>query len=56
MDGWVIEKNGFDLKDAAADGTRAFHCTVPPQPSRPAYKLYMAEVIGEQVSAAVGSY
>ena len=22
MDGWVIEKSGFDLKDAAADGTR----------------------------------
>ena len=32
---------------ATTDGTRTFHCAVPPQPSRPAYKLYMADVIVE---------
>ncbi len=32
---------------ADADGTRGFHCTVPTQPSRLAYKLYMADVIAD---------
>ncbi len=30
---------------ATAKETCCFHCTVPPQPSRLAYKLYMAEVM-----------
>ena len=34
---------------AAQDGTRAFHCSVPPQTSRLAYKLYMADVIVDQL-------
>ena len=32
---------------ATAQGTEAFHCTVPAQTSRRAYKLYMADVIGD---------
>ena len=35
---------------ATRDGTRPFHCTVPPQTSRLAYKLYMADVIADQLS------
>ena len=34
---------------ADPDGTRAFHCSVPPQASRLAYKLYMADVIVDQL-------
>ncbi len=32
---------------ADAHGTRGFHCAVPTQPSRLAYKLYMADVIAD---------
>ena len=32
---------------AAGDGTKEFHCTVPPQPSRFEYKLYMADRIAD---------
>ena len=35
---------------ATRDGTRPFHCTVPPQTSRLDYKLYMADVIVDQLS------
>ena len=31
------------------EGTKAFHCTVPPQPSRLYYKLYMADVIVDKL-------
>lgn len=34
---------------ATDGGTAAYHCTVPPQPSRLAYKLYMAEVIVDRL-------
>lgn len=34
---------------ADGDGTSACHCTVPPQPSRLAYKLYMADVIADKL-------
>ena len=34
---------------ADAGGAKAFHCTVPAQPSRLAYKLYMADVIADQL-------
>lgn len=34
---------------ATRDGTRPFHCTVPPQASRLSYKLYMADVIVDQL-------
>lgn len=35
----------------ATDGdTRCYHCTVPPQPTRLAYKLYMADVIADKVA------
>ena len=34
---------------ATRDGTRPYHCTVPPQSSRLAYKLYMADVIADQL-------
>lgn len=35
----------------APGGLCAWHCTVPPQPSRLAYKLYMADVIADQLLA-----
>jgi len=35
---------------ATGDGTRPCHCTVPPQTSRLAYKLYMADVIVDQLT------
>lgn len=31
------------------ESTKPFHCTVPPQPSRLAYKLYMADVIVDKL-------
>ena len=34
---------------ASAEGTAAYHCTVPAQPSRLAYKLYMADVIADRI-------
>lgn len=34
---------------ATADGTAGYHCVVPPQPSRLAYKLYMADVIADRI-------
>ncbi len=34
---------------ADADGTPTWHCAVPPQPSRFAYKLYMADVIADRL-------
>ena len=33
----------------APDGPCAWHCAVPPQPSRLAYKLYMADVIADRL-------
>lgn len=39
---------------ATRDGTRSYHCTVPPQSSRLAYKLYMADVIVDQLPAVMG--
>ena len=33
----------------SAKGTQAWHCAVPPEPSRLAYKLYMADVIADQL-------
>ena len=35
----------------SARGTQAWHCAVPPQPSRLAYKLYMADVIADRLLA-----
>ena len=35
----------------AADETTVWHCAVPAQPSRLAYKLYMADVIADRVLA-----
>ena len=37
----------FAISDA--DGLTAWHCTVPAQPSRLAYKLYMADVIADRL-------
>lgn len=34
-----------------ADGTAVWHCAVPAQPSRLAYKLYMADVIADRLLA-----
>lgn len=34
---------------ATGDGTAAYHCAVPAQPSRLAYKLYMAEVVVDRL-------
>ena len=34
-----------------AEGAQAWHCAVPPQPSRLAYKLYMADVIADRLLA-----
>ncbi len=31
------------------EGTECFHCTIPPQNSRLEYKLYMADVIADQL-------
>ena len=39
---------------ASAGGTETFHCTVPAQASRLAYKLYMADVIADRLALAVG--
>ena len=39
---------------AGERGTQAFHCTVPPQPSRLAYKLYMAGAIAGRLLALLG--
>ena len=35
---------------AKAGGTAAYHCTVPVQPSRLLYKLYVADVVADQLS------
>ena len=37
---------------ATEEGTACFHCTVPPQPSRLGYKLYMADVIADRILPA----
>ena len=34
-------------------GTKAYHCTVPVQPSRLAYKLYMADVVADRLFEAI---
>ena len=34
-----------------AEGTKIWHCAVPAQPSRLAYKLYMADVIADRLLA-----
>ena len=34
-------------------GVKAYHCTVPDQPSRLSYKLYMADVIVEELFGAI---
>ncbi len=34
---------------ADENGIRAYHCTVPGQPTRLSYKLYMSEVIADKV-------
>ena len=34
---------------STADSTETFHCTVPVQAARPAYKLYMADVIADRL-------
>ena len=34
---------------ATGDGTAAYHCAVPTQPSRLAYKLYMADVVVDRL-------
>ena len=39
---------------ATAAGIDAYHCPVPAQASRLAYKLYMADVIADGVAEAVG--
>ncbi len=36
---------------AGRDAFSCYHCTVPPQPSRPAYKLYMAAVAADALIA-----
>lgn len=36
---------------ARESGTRCFHCMIPAQPSRLAYKLYMADVIADALTA-----
>ena len=38
---------------AAGSGTKCYHCTMPAQPSRLAYKLYMAEVIADTLIKAI---
>lgn len=35
---------------ATKSGVQAHHCTVPPQPSRLAYKLYMADIIADALN------
>ncbi|MBO4290104.1 MAG: CinA family protein [Lachnospiraceae bacterium] len=42
----------FALADK--DGTRRYHCTVPAQPSRLAYKLYMADVVADRLLKIIG--
>lgn len=34
---------------ATREGTQTFHCTVPPRPSRYAYKLYMAGCVADEL-------
>ena len=34
---------------ATSEGTAAYHCIVPAQPSRLAYKLYMADVVADRM-------
>lgn len=34
---------------STADSTESYHCTVPTQPSRLAYKLYMAEAVADKL-------
>jgi nicotinamide-nucleotide amidase len=34
---------------AASDGVKCYHCTVPPQSSRLGYKLYMADLVADQI-------
>ena len=38
---------------AAGEGTETFHCTVPVQASRLAYKLYMADVIADRLMTKI---
>ena len=37
-----------------ANGTARVHCTVPPQPSRLDYKLYMANLVADQLLELIG--
>ena len=37
----------------ARDATTAWHCDLPLQPSRPAYKLYMADLIADRLLALI---
>lgn len=39
---------------SSQDGTRAYHCVVPPQPSRLLYKLYMAGVVADVLEERLG--
>ena len=39
---------------ARGDGVRAYHCAVPAQPTRLAYKLYMADVIADAMLSNEG--
>lgn len=39
---------------AGAGGTESFHCTVPHQSSRFAYKLYMADVVAARLFEIIG--
>ena len=38
---------------STAGGTESYHCSVPPQPSRYAYKLYMADVVADALRPLV---
>ena len=38
---------------AGGEGAKGYHCTVPPQPGRLAYKLYMADVIADALLQAL---
>ena len=38
---------------SAKQDTVCFHCSVPPQPSRFSYKLYMADVVADQLLASL---
>ena len=39
---------------STADGTEAYHCTVPVQPTRLAYKLTMADIIADRLLETAG--